>query len=87
MYFIIVDETCSCRLVIMLGDGPRCKELGDESFSAYRSDAGKNYFRHHFLIIIKRKEKKNLPACGKPEATHVTQTGSSRIFKGMVPVG
>ena len=33
----LVDETGSCRLliIIMLGDGPRCKVLGDEFFSAY----------------------------------------------------
>ena len=30
-----VDETCSCRLLIMLDDGPRCKVSGDNSFSAY----------------------------------------------------
>ena len=35
VYFTIVDETCSCHLLIMLGDGPRCKVLGDNSFSAY----------------------------------------------------
>ena len=45
----------------------------------------RQYFRHHFIIIIRRRrnEKKNLPAGGMPE-TH-TQTGSSRIFKRMVP--
>ena len=32
MYFTLVDETGSCRLLIMLGDGPRCKELGDKFF-------------------------------------------------------
>ena len=32
VYFTIVDKTCSCRL---LGDGPRSKVLGDNSFSAY----------------------------------------------------
>ena len=39
VYLTIVDETGSCRLLIMLGDGPRCKVLGDEFFSAYWSDA------------------------------------------------
>ena len=33
--FSIVDETGSGRLLIMLGDGPRCKELGDTCFTAY----------------------------------------------------
>ena len=32
MYLPIVDKA-SCRLLIMLGDGLRCKVLGDEVFS------------------------------------------------------
>ena len=35
VYFSIVDETGSGRLLIMLDDGPRCKELGDTCFIAY----------------------------------------------------
>ena len=51
-----MDETGSCRLlilIIMLGDGLRCKELDDKCFSNvlircyYRK-----YLRYHFLIII-----------------------------------
>ena len=57
MYFTIVDETCSCRLLIMLGDGPRCKVLGDNSFSAYRSDATTGNILDTIIIIMKRKEK------------------------------
>ena len=57
MYFTIVDETCSYRLLIMLGDGPRCKVLGDNSFSAYRSDATTGNILDTIIIIMKRKEK------------------------------
>ena len=35
----LVDETSSCHLLIMLGKGQRCKELGDKFFSAYWSNA------------------------------------------------
>ena len=48
---IIVDETCSCRLLIMLGDGPRCRVLGDEFFSAYLSDAFTGHVSDTIFLI------------------------------------
>ena len=58
MYLTIVDETGSCRLLIMLGD-----ELGDGlgarcwvTIFSHRIDRMllQEIFRHHFLIIIVR---------------------------------
>ena len=43
--------------LIMLGDGPRCKVLGDNSFSAYWSDATTGTILVTITIIMKRKEK------------------------------
>ena len=60
-----MDEIGSCRLLIMLGDRPRCKVLGDNSFSVYLSDATRRNILDSIIII----EKKNLPAGGTPE-TH-----------------
>ena len=74
MYFTVVDETCSCRLLIMLGDGPRCKVLGDNSFSAYLSDATTGNILDSIIIIMKRKE--NLLAVARQKHT-LTQTGST----------
>ena len=85
MYFAIVDETCSCRLLRMLGDGPRCKVLGDNSFSAYWSDATPGNILVTIIIIMKWKEKPT----GRWQArnTHLRkQVVLSRIFKRMVPV-
>ena len=62
-----MDETGSCRLLIMLGDGPRCKVLGDNSFSAYLSDATTGNILDSIIIIMKRKEK---PARGGRPETH-----------------
>ena len=69
----------------MLGDGPRCKVLGDNSFSAYRSDANTGNILDTIIIIMKRK--------GKPTGwwhtrnTHLCkQVILSRIFKHMVLV-
>ena len=68
MYFTIVDETCSCSLLIMLGDGPRCKVLGDNSFSAYWIDATTgNILDTIIIIVMKRKEK---PVAGGTPETH-----------------
>ena len=85
MKFTIVDENCSCRLLIMLGDGPRCKVLGDNSFSAYSSDATTGNILDTMIIIMKRKEKPT----GRWHArnTHLRkQVVLSRIFKRLVPV-
>ena len=67
VYLITVDEA-SCCLLIMLGDGLRCKLLGDDFFlSVWIRCYYRKYFRGHFLIIIKRKGKKNLPGGGIQE--------------------
>ena len=87
MYFTIVDETCSYRLLIMLGDGPRCKVLGDNSFSAYRSDATTGNILVTIIIIIMKKMKKRPTGRWHARNTHVRkQVVLSRIFKRMVPV-
>ena len=52
MYFTIVDEIGSCRLLLMLGERPRCKVLGDNSFSVYRSDAATGNILVTIIIII-----------------------------------
>ena len=44
-------DTGSCRLLIMLGDGLRCKVVGDDIFSAYWLLL-QDIFRHHFLSIF-----------------------------------
>ena len=84
MYLAIVDETGSCSLLIMLGDGPRYKELGEECLSAYFSATTGNisdtiffFFFFFFFLPTGRCHARN---------THVTQTDSSRIFKRIVPV-
>ena len=85
VYFTIVDETGSCRLLIMLGDGPRCKVLGDNSFSTYWSNATTGNILDTIIIIMKRKEKPT----GRWHArnTHLRKSVVlSRIFKRMVPV-
>ena len=63
MYQTIVDETCSCRLLIMFGDGPRCKVLGDNSFSAIDPMLLQEIFQTSFSISSnenkrRKKEKK-----------------------------
>ena len=82
-----VDETGSCCLLIMLGNGLRCKVFGDEFFSAYSSNdttVKTKYFRHHFLIIRRRKEKPTDQ--WHTRDMHIMQKCSCRIFKCMVPV-
>ena len=88
MYFIIVGETCSCRLLIMVGDGLRCRVLGDEIFSACLSDAFTGHVSDTIFLItitiitiikIINKYKKD-----HARNTHITQTG--RLFKRTVPV-
>ena len=78
MYLAIVDETGSCSLLIMLGDGPRYKELGDECLSAYFSATTGNISDTIFFL-------KPTGRC-HTRNTHVMQTDSSRIFKRIVPV-
>ena len=75
------------HLLIMLGNGLRCMVLGDEVFSQHIDPMLlQEIFQPPFSNNNnKKKEKKNLPAGGTPE-THVMKTGSSRIFKRMVPV-
>ena len=53
----------------MLGGGPRCKVLGDNSFSAYRSDATTGNVLDTIIIIMKRKKEKTT-GVGTPE-THI----------------
>ena len=85
MYLTIVDETGSCRLLIMLGDGPRCKVLGDNSFSSYWSDAATGNILVTIIIIMKRKE--NPTGRWQAKNTHLRKhVVLSRIFKRMVPV-
>ena len=65
MYLTIAAETGSCRLLIMLGDGPRCKELGDKFFSACTDPMLlQEIFQTPFSNNSnkKKKEKKNLMA-------------------------
>ena len=69
----------------MLGNGPRCKVLGDNFFSANWSDATTGNILDTIIIIMKRKEKptgwwhaKNTHLC-----KHIIL---SRIFKHMVLV-
>ena len=69
----------------MLGDGPRCEVLDDNSCSAYWSDATTGTILDTIIIIMKRKEK----STGRwhTRNTHVRkQVVLSRIFKRMVPV-
>ena len=69
----------------MLGNGPRCKVFGDNSFSMYWSDATTGNILDSIIIIRKRKEKPT----GRWHAwnTHLRkQAVLSRIFKRMVPV-
>ena len=83
MYFTTVDETCNCRLLIMLGDGSRCYK--DNSFSSYWSDATTGNISVTIIIIMKRKEKPT--GRGQARNTHLRKhTLTSRIFKRMVPV-
>ena len=87
MYLTIVDEA-NCRLLIMLGDGLRCKVLGDEFFSQ-RIDPMllQKIFQTPFSNNNNKKKEKVKPT-GRwhDRNTHVTQTGSSRVFKRTVPV-
>ena len=74
MYFIIVDETCSCRLLIMLVDGLSCKVLGDSSFSEFCSDATTGNILDTIILIMKKikmkkQTNKQKTAGGRPE-TH-----------------
>ena len=97
MYFTIVDETGSCRLLIMLGDGPRCKKLGDKFFlkvgrMVLQEDGTPMLLQETLKTPFSNntnddEKKKNLPAGGTPE-THTLreQVVLSRIFKRMVPV-
>ena len=74
-----MDETGSCRLLIMLGDGRFCKVQGVGwriVLSVLIRWYHKTIFRHHLLImklfcllIEKTKQTKNVPARGTPE-TH-----------------
>ena len=80
VYFAIVDETCNCPLLIMFGDGLRCKVLGDNSFNASTGN-----ILDTIIIIMKRKEKPT----GRWHARNphlCKQVVLSRIFKRMVPI-
>ena len=85
MYLTIVEDA-SCRLLIMLGDGLRCMVLGGKVFSQ-RIDPMLLQEIFQTPFSNKNKKRKEKPT-GRWHArnTHVTQTGSSRIFKRMVPV-
>ena len=94
MYLTLVYETGRCCLLIMLGDGPiKVQGVGWQFFlSVLIWCYYTKYFRHHFLIIIrrrrrrKRRRKEKPTCCWHIRNTNVMQTGSSRIFKCMVPV-
>ena len=47
----------------MLGDGPRCRQLGDEFLSAYWSDATTG----NISDTILEEEEEKLPAGGAPQ--------------------
>ena len=86
----MVDETGSSRLLIMLGDGLRCKVLGDEFFSQ-RTDQMllQEIFQTSFSNNNnhnKKKRKETPTGRWHAKKTHIMQTGSCRIFKRMVPV-
>ena len=83
MYLTKVDEV-SCCLLIMLGEGQFW--VTKFSLSILIRCYYRKYFRHHFLIIIIIKRKENLTGWWHARNTHFMQTGSSRIFKGMVLV-
>ena len=79
MYLTIMDDTGSCCLLIILSNGPRYKVLGDNFFSVYWSSATTwNISDTIFFFFLNWR-------IGTPK-THITQTGSSRIFKCMVLV-
>ena len=67
----------------MLRDGPRCKVLGDEFFSAYWSDASTGNISD---TIFEEEEEEKPTGRWHVRNTHVTQIGSSRVIKRMVPV-
>ena len=91
MYLTTVNEA-SCRLLIMLGGGLRCKVLSDKCFSQCTDPV--------ILVILlvlqeilqtpfsnKKKKKKRKPTGSwHTRNIRVTLIGSSRIFKHMVLV-
>ena len=93
MYLTTVDETGSCRLLIMIiinnamNRGATCWL----TIICYYI----KYFKHHFLLIILFcfcccffvfLIKEETTGRWQARNTHITQTGSCRIFKRMVPV-
>ena len=80
MYLTIVDETGSCRLLIMLNDAgtdrPKSKFLADESQRGTDPLLLHEIFQTLLYIYI-CKIMKNLPAGSTPE-THNTHTGQSQ---------
>ena len=70
----------------MFGGGPRCKVLGDNSFSEYWSDPTTGNILVTIIIIMKRKEKTT--SQWQARNTHLRkQVVLSKTFKYMVPVG
>ena len=67
----------------MLGDGLRCIVLGDNSFSAYWSDATTGNILDTIIIIMKRKTYRRWHARNTLVRKQVVL---SRIFKRVVPV-
>ena len=74
MYFTVVDETGSCCILIMLGDGLTCRVLGTSFFSILSDATTGNikYFRYHFLIRIRIKRKEKPTGWWYARNTHIT---------------